>query len=311
MAKHEPASYVGRFAPSPTGPLHFGSLVAATASYLQARAHNGRWLLRIEDIDPPREQVGATDLIMSALDRYGFQWDDQVIFQSCRLDEHGTAIQTLLDNGLAYPCGCSRRDLKDAPRGPLGPIYPGTCRAGCTATETAIRLRTTDEPIVFLDALQGSQAQNLELESGDFVIRRRDGLIAYHLAVVVDDAIDGVTEVVRGIDLMDSTPRQIWLQRLLGYRTPNYAHIPVVTHPNGDKLSKLTGAPGIPMRDVTRVLCAALVALQQKPPLSLQQSGLAELWQWAIDNWHIRALQGQTAVNTNSPALAAVGPGIW
>jgi glutamyl-Q tRNA(Asp) synthetase len=311
METREPAPYVGRFAPSPTGPLHFGSLVAATASYLQAKAHDGRWLLRIEDIDPPREQAGATDAILNALDRYGFEWDEEIIFQSGRLEAHERAVQSLLDRKLAYPCSCSRRDLADAPRGPLGSIYPGTCRDGCDAAETAIRLRTTHAPISFVDGLQGLQTQHLERDSGDFIIRRRDGLIAYHLAVVVDDAIDGITEIVRGIDLMDSTPRQIWLQQLLGCGTPDYAHIPVVTHPNGDKLSKLTGAPGIPLHDATRALCAALVALQQEPPSSLQDCGLAEVWQWAIENWQIHAMQGQTAVSTDSAPMAALGRRIW
>ena len=247
MLAREPAPYVGRFAPSPTGPLHFGSLVAGVASYLQARARNGQWLLRIEDIDPPREQPGATGLIIEAMERYGFEWDGDIIYQSVSAEEHDAALSTLLEREQAYPCGCSRRDLAEAPRGALGIIYPGTCRAGCDAEETAIRLITTNETIQFNDALQGPQSQALERESGDFVIRRRDGLVAYHLAVVVDDALEGVTDVVRGIDLMDSTPRQIWLQRLLGYRTPTYAHIPVITHENGDKLSKLTGAPGISM----------------------------------------------------------------
>lgn len=309
--RHEPAPYVGRFAPSPTGPLHFGSLVAAVASYLQARNHEGKWLLRVEDIDPPREQAGATDAILKALDRYGFEWDGDVIFQSDSLEAHEAALRSLQDRELAYPCSCSRRDLEGARRGTLGIIYPGTCRNGCVAAETAIRLRTTNAPISFVDTLQGLQTQHLESESGDFVIRRRDGLIAYQLAVVVDDQIEGITEVVRGIDLMDSTPRQIWLQQLLGYQTPDYAHIPVVTHPNGDKLSKLTGASGIPMTGKARALVATLVALGQKPPQTLQDCGLADVWQWAVENWQIGALQGQTAVSTDSAAMATIENGFW
>ncbi|RZV36525.1 MAG: tRNA glutamyl-Q(34) synthetase GluQRS, partial [Chromatiales bacterium] len=196
----EHGSYVGRFAPSPTGPLHFGSLVAATASYLQAKVSKGRWLLRIEDIDPPREQPGATEAIIKALEICGFEWHADVIFQSSSHAEHEQALRSLLDQELAYPCGCSRRDLADVPRGPLGTIYPGTCRDGCDKPETAIRLRTTDKPVEFVDGLQGRQSQNLETESGDFIVRRRDGLIAYHLAVVVSDALEGITEIVRGID---------------------------------------------------------------------------------------------------------------
>ena len=307
----EPDPYVGRFAPSPTGPLHFGSLVAATASYLQARANNGRWLLRIEDIDPPRSQQGATDSILRALEKYGFEWHAEVIFQSQSHAAHEAALQSLLDRDLAYPCGCSRSDLAGAPRGALGIIYPGTCRNRCDAADTAIRLRTSDAPISFLDGLQGLQTQRLESESGDFVIRRRDGLIAYHLAVVVSDALEGITEIVRGIDLMDSTPRQIWLQRLLGYPTPNYLHIPVITHPNGDKLSKLTGAKPIPLDDAVPALFAALVALRQEPPETLLQERLPLLWQWSVENWRIDALQGISAIRTDSETLTVAGSGLW
>lgn len=290
------AQYVGRFAPSPTGPLHFGSLVAAVASYLQARTNRGRWLLRIEDIDPPREQAGASETIVRALQHYGFEWDGEIILQSASAAAHAQALQQLTDLGHAYPCGCSRRQLADVPRGPLGPIYPGTCRAGCELHETAIRVRTDDQVIEFDDGLQGTHAQRLESESGDFVIRRRDGLIAYQLAVVVNDQLEGITEVVRGIDLIDSTPRQIWLQRLLGYRTPRYVHIPVVTHENGDKLSKLTGAPAIPWDNAPAVLVSALRALQQGPPNALAQSTLAEIWDWAMQNWCLDSMRAIAAV---------------
>lgn len=301
MLTREPAPYIGRFAPSPTGPLHFGSLVAAVASYLQAKSHAGLWLLRIEDIDPPREQAGATDAILAALERFGFEWDGDVIFQSDSQRAHEAALQSLLQRDLAYPCGCSRRDLADVPRGPLGVIYPGTCRSGCDASETAIRLRTNNQPISFEDALQGERTQCLERESGDFVIRRRDGLVAYQLAVVVDDELQGVTEIVRGVDIVDSTPRQIWLQRLLGYRTPVYAHIPVITHPNGDKLSKLTGAPAIGLRNMSVTLVAALSALQQRPPDELQFDSLSNIWRWATANWRLEALRGTTAICSKSP----------
>ena len=297
MQTREPAPYVGRFAPSPTGPLHFGSLVAAVASYLQAKAHDGRWLLRIEDIDPPREQAGASEIIIEALVRYGFRWHGDLSYQSSSLVVHEAALQELAERGLAYPCSCSRRDLEESPRGPLGTIYPGTCRNGCDASETAIRLRTNNEPVEFDDGLQGPQSQMLESESGDFIIRRRDGLIAYHLAVVVDDALQGITEVVRGIDLMDSTPRQIWLQKQLGYSTPNYIHIPVITHADGNKLSKLTGAAGIPLDNIENTLVAALDALAQAPPPDLAQSDLQEIWSWAIENWRIENLADQQAVS--------------
>ena len=277
--------------------MHFGSLVAAVASYLQARAHNGRWLVRIEDIDPPREMPGAAASILAALDAYGFEWDDDPTYQSASAEAHGEALSSLLERRLAYRCGCSRKDLAEAPRGPLGTIYPGTCRGGCNAPETAIRLRTNDEPIGFDDALQGAQVQRLESESGDFVIKRRDGLIAYQLAVVVDDDLQGVTEVVRGIDIMDSTPRQIWLQRLLDYATPDYMHFAVITHPDGDKLSKLTGAPGIPVDEPRPLLVGALAALQQHPPDALSTASLDEIWQWATANWAPSSLIGLEAIS--------------
>ena len=311
MLTREPASYVGRFAPSPTGPLHFGSLVAAVASYLQARVQNGRWLLRIEDIDPPRAQPGSTSAILSALEHYGFEWDGDVIFQSNSREAHEAALLSLLDRQLAYPCGCSRRALENVPRGPLGTIYPGTCRDGCDATETAIRVRTTDAPIAFMDRLQGLQSQRLESESGDFIIRRRDRLVAYQLAVVVNDEIEGVTEVVRGLDLMDSTPRQIWLQRQLGYRTLRYVHIPVITHPNGDKLSKLTGAIGLPTKGRNGILRAALLALRQGAPADLEYAGLPDIWAWALENWDLDALRGETAIPTDSATLAGIDHALW
>lgn len=287
MQTREPVPYIGRFAPSPTGPLHFGSLVAAVASYLQARVNDGLWLLRIEDIDPPREQPGASGEIVRTLERYGFEWDGDVIFQSTSSDAHEAGLASLIKHKLAYRCSCSRRDLTDAPRGSMGTIYPGICRDGCDAGETAIRVRTDNSEIGFEDLLQSRITQQLESESGDFIIQRRDGLIAYHLAVVVDDEIQGVTEIVRGIDLIDSTPRQIWLQQLLAFQTPSYAHIPVVTHADGDKLSKLTGAPGISQDEVEDTLVEALVVLQQRPPPELARATLPEIWSWATRNWQL------------------------
>ena len=296
MRMREPVPYVGRFAPSPTGPLHFGSLVAAVASYLQARVNHGRWLLRIEDIDPPREQAGATEQIIEALALYGFEWDGDTLFQSSSQKAHQEALQYLLEHHFAYRCRCSRRDLANVARGPLGTIYPGSCRAGCEPGEAAIRVRTTDSQITFEDELQGPIVSSLESESGDFVVRRRDGLIAYQLAVVVDDEIQGITEVVRGIDLLDSTPRQIWLQQLLGYQTPNYMHIPVITHSDGDKLSKLTGAAAIPLDAIEKTLVAALVALQQEPPPNLAQNTVEKIWNWAENNWSPEKLSGRKAI---------------
>ncbi len=292
----EADSYTGRFAPSPTGPLHFGSLLAAVASYLEARTRGGRWLVRIEDIDPPRQQRGADRLIIDALQRYGFEWDGEVSYQSQSSKLHEAARDRLIDAGLAYPCTCSRKMLADAPRGPLGSVYPGTCRNGSSGAEAAIRLRTNAEAVEFADRLQGPHRQCLEPESGDFIVYRRDGLVAYHLAVVVDDHKHGVTDIVRGMDLMDSTPRQIWLQRCLGYATPGYAHIPVVVHPDGSKLSKLTGAPPIPTVEVRPTLTAALAALKQDPPGALAEASLDGIWTWAMENWNLAALAGLETV---------------
>ena len=288
----EPAGYVGRFAPSPTGPLHFGSLLAAAASYAEARAQGGRWLLRIEDIDPPREVPGADRLILDALESYGLQWDGPVTYQSHFKPRHEAFVAELLDARLAYPCSCSRRELATVPRGPLGAIYPGTCRQGAASDDVAIRVRTTDEPVDFVDRLQGPQSQRLESESGDFVIRRRDGLIAYHLAVVIDDSDQGITEVVRGADLLDSTPRHIWLQRLLGFHTPTYAHIPIAVTADGEKLGKSTGADAIDSSEPSRAVFLALQALGQDPPPDLAPESPEIQWQWAIQHWNLAPLEG-------------------
>ncbi|MEX2430482.1 MAG: tRNA glutamyl-Q(34) synthetase GluQRS [Dehalococcoidia bacterium] len=291
------SAYTGRFAPSPTGPLHFGSLLAAIASFLQAKMRSGgRWLLRIEDIDPPREQPGADAAILRALETYGFEWDGAVSYQSRSSDKHRAALASLMEAGHAYRCSCSRQDLSATPRGPLGAIYPGTCRNGCRSGDTAIRVITHDRPVIFNDLLQGQQSQRLESESGDFVIQRRDALIAYHLAVVVDDFEQGISEVVRGVDLLDSTPRQIHLQRLLGYRTPAYAHIPVAVHPDGQKLSKLTGAAPISLDVVQPTLVAGLQALGQGPPAGLEDADLRDIWKWALANWRIEPLAGHRSV---------------
>jgi glutamyl-Q tRNA(Asp) synthetase len=296
MPAPEPAQYVGRFAPSPTGPLHFGSLLAAVASYLQAKSRSGLWLLRVEDIDPPRQQAGAVDEILTALERYGFEWDGPVSYQDDNQARHLQVIAELREAGRAYPCSCSRRDLAQARRGPLGAIYPGTCRDGFEGGDFAIRVRTNGDAIEFIDVLQGRHRQHLESESGDFVILRRDGLIAYHLAVVVDDYVQGITEIVRGIDLLDSTPRQIHLQRMLGYRTPEYLHIPVAENDQGQKLSKLTGAAAIPLDDVRRTLVNSLDALGQQPPPELAESSLNDIWSWAIKHWQAAVMAGQTAI---------------
>ncbi len=294
-AKPSPG-YVGRFAPSPTGPLHFGSLLSAAASYLQAKAARGRWLVRMEDIDPPREPPGADTEILRALEHYGFAWDGPVLYQSREAARHRALVESLIARGEAYRCGCSRRALAGARRGPLGPIYPGTCRNGTRARRTAIRVRTNDAPIAFDDRLQGRQTQRLESESGDFVILRRDGLIAYQLAVVADDAAQGVTEVVRGVDLLDSTPRQLHLQRLLGLPTPAYAHFPLAVNARGEKLGKSTGAPAVSLGDPRPVLLDVLGALGQPAPADLGAASLASIWAFAIEHWEPGTLAGRRQV---------------
>ena len=266
--------------------------MAAAASYAQARANGGEWLVRIEDIDPPREQPGSDTAILQALEAYGFEWDGPVTYQSAFVDRHEAVVADLLTSGMAYPCSCSRRDLANAPRGPLGAIYPGTCRTGCTAEEVAVRIRTNDEPISFTDALQGTQSLRLESESGDFVVKRRDGLIAYHLAVVVDDHDQGITEIVRGIDLIDSTPRHIWLQRVLGLHVPDYMHIPVAINEEQQKLSKLTGAAGLRVTETAPILIAALKALNQAISDSFDASTVGEIWDWVAANWEPGRMRG-------------------
>lgn len=280
--------YIGRFAPSPTGPLHVGSLIAATASYLQARSVGGTWLLRIEDLDPPREMPGASDEILRTLEAYGFSWDGAVLYQSQRHAIYQEVLDRLTVAGLVYPCACTRSEIADSTLGgPHGPVYPGTCRHGLPAGRAprALRVRSTGAGIEYVDALLGHQCHDLETEIGDFVVRRADGLYAYQLAVVLDDALQGVTQVVRGSDLLDSTPRQIHLQRLLGLPTPGYLHVPVAVDPRGEKLSKQTGAAPLGRNRPAKTLAAVLKFLGQRPPADLCDADLDALWQWAIIHW--------------------------
>jgi glutamyl-Q tRNA(Asp) synthetase len=290
--------YRGRFAPSPTGPLHFGSLLAAAGSWLDARAAGGEWLLRIEDLDPPREPPGAIDEILRTLEAFGLWWDGEVVFQSRRLPIYEAALDRLGAAGWAYPCICSRKRIEAANRQrgrPGDRRYPGTCRTlpAAAARKTRIlRVRTTPEPIAILDRLQGPFAQSLEGEVGDFVLRRREGYIAYQLAVVVDDALQGITDVVRGTDLLDSTPRQVWLQRLLDYPTPRYMHLPVVIAPGGEKLSKQTGAAAVDAGRAGELAWRILADLGQAPPPELRGAAPPELWAWGITHWHPQQLAG-------------------
>lgn len=256
----------GRFAPSPTGPLHVGSLVAAVASWLFARRDDGRWLVRVEDIDTPRVVPGSAEEILAALRRYGLEWDGEVVWQSRRIDRYEAALQRLREKRLVYDCACSRAELQRAASAPNGAeaVYPGFCRDGLPAGKTAraIRFRAPDEAIAFDDLLRGHIEECVSARTGDFVVRRADGLFAYQLAVVVDDAEQGVTQVVRGADLLDSTARQIALQRALDYPTPQYAHVPLVYGPDGTKLGKRDGALPLPQLDEARVRETLALALR-------------------------------------------------
>ncbi len=285
-----PPAYVGRFAPSPTGPLHFGSLVTACASFLEALRRQGQWLLRIEDLDRDRNLPGAAAAILADLERFGFQWHGPVVHQSEREPLYRAAFEQLSSRGLVYPCGCSRKELAA-----FGPVYPGICSNGLPPGKQprSWRLRVHGE-IEFVDGIQGRFRQTLPSDAGDFVVLRADGMFAYQLAVVVDDAAQGVTDVVRGADLLDSTPRQIFLQRQLALPTPSYMHVPVVLDTRGDKLSKQTLAPGFDLRQPGPQLWEALRFLAQNPPATLRQAPVSELWQWARHAWNARNVPATT-----------------
>lgn len=272
-------NYVGRFAPSPTGDLHFGSLVAAVASYLQAKKSGGKWLLRIEDIDPPREVAGSATGIIQDLSRFGLIPDEPVLFQSCRSKAYENACEQLLLSARAYWCGCSRKDLP-----PTG-IYPGTCRQGIPQGRKprAIRIKVDTGTIRFHDRLQGKVIDDLQSTVGDFVIRRADGMFAYQLAVVIDDAFQNITEIVRGADLLDSTARQIYLQTCLKLPVPDYVHIPIALLPDGSKLSKSSRSDPVRRETPASALRLALAFLGHLAP----QQNLAGTWDWALEHWSL------------------------
>jgi glutamyl-Q tRNA(Asp) synthetase len=275
-------AYIGRFAPSPTGPLHFGSLVAALASFLDARFHNGKWLVRIEDIDPPREQPGADQLIIRVLDQFGLHWDDTILYQSSRLEAYYTLLAELRHMEMLFPCTCSRRETGD--------VYRGKCcqrQFDSLNAPYSIRLKLRDDSTIeFLDRFQGASSLNLKESVGEFVVRRKDELIAYQLAVVADDEYQRISHIVRGADLMDSTFRQIYIQKVLGYRTPNYGHVPIITDSVGNKLSKQSHAPELDLGSLQACLISALRALGQKPPDELAHSTVSELLAWGIEHWN-------------------------
>ena len=272
--------YIGRFAPSPTGHLHFGSLISALASYLQARKSGGKWLVRIEDIDPPREVPGSAASILRDLQLLGLIHDDIILYQSRRTLAYETVVKRLLNQGKAFWCGCSRKDL------PPGGIYPGTCRNGVPTgrAHRAVRLKVPDEEIFFTDLIQGETKENLAESVGDFIVLRADGLPAYQLAVVVDDAFQGVTEVVRGMDLFPSTARQIYLHRQLGTPVPVYAHHPLAVQRDGNKLGKRFGSVPVSKMAADEALFHALRFLGQSPPNGVSAG---ELVNWAKVHWRL------------------------
>jgi glutamyl-Q tRNA(Asp) synthetase len=328
--------YRGRFAPSPTGPLHFGSLIAAVGGYLDAKHHQGQWLVRMEDLDTPRTVKGAADNILRTLEAFGLYWDEEVLYQSQRTDAYEEALRKLQQSGAVYPCACTRKEIADSVlHGIEGQIYPGTCRNGIPAGREgrAWRVRTDIPPSVrpdpsaklrtkglvegysghidrlrtgfddlgpnglkieFTDALQGHITQYLESKIGDFVVKRADGLFAYQLAVVVDDAFQCITHVVRGSDLLSSTPRQIYLQRLLGLTIPAYMHLPVAVNTQGEKLSKQTLAAPVDAHNVSGTLWHALEFLHQEPPAELASCKQKEILEWAIARWNRDKLKGIT-----------------
>jgi glutamyl-Q tRNA(Asp) synthetase len=280
----------GRFAPSPTGPLHFGSLVAALGSYADARNCGGEWLLRMEDLDPPREIPGAADDILRALEAFGFEWDGAATYQSERVELYQDALARLAAAGTTYACACSRREIADSSvTGTDGSqVYPGTCSRGLAPGRTprATRVRVDAQVVEVDDAVQGCVRQTLERDVGDFVLRRADGCFAYQLAVVVDDAAQGITAVVRGADLLDSTPRQIFLQRLLGFPTPAYLHLPIATNAGGEKLSKQTLATALDRAQAGATLTRALRFLGQHTPEDLARESAREVLSFAIAHWN-------------------------
>ncbi|MFZ5557583.1 MAG: tRNA glutamyl-Q(34) synthetase GluQRS [Pseudomonadota bacterium] len=298
-----PPPYRGRFAPSPTGPLHFGSLVTAVGSFLEARTRGGAWLLRMEDLDRPREQPRARDAILRTLEACGLTWDGPVAAQSRRTEAYHAALHRLAHAGAAFPCACSRREIADsAVAGIEGPVYPGTCRGGLPhgRRPRAIRVLTAGaEPVVFADALQGEVRQDVAAEAGDFIIYRADRIVAYQLAVVVDDALQGITDVVRGADLLHSTPRQILLQRLLGLPTPRYVHLPVAVNAAGEKLSKQTRASAVDVAHPVPALVAAMRFLGHPPP-GLEAASVATFWQWALENWRLERVPRAAAIRVDA-----------
>ena len=290
---------LGRFAPSPTGPLHLGSLLAAVGSYLDARAAGGRWLVRIEDLDTPRVVPGCADQQLRILESFGFEWDGDVLYQSTRREAYRDAMANLAASGRTFRCSCTRKELAGiAASEDEAQRYPGTCRRGpARPGPTSLRFRVGDAPIHFDDLFLGPQ---VFADIGDVVIERRDGVATYQLAVVVDDEFQSVTRVVRGADLLASTPWQIELQRALGFARPIYGHLPLVTEPDGTKLSKSRRALPLDLTAAPRQLVSTLTYLSQAPPPELAHSSIKDVWKWAVAHWNPQALAGSAEVRLSA-----------
>ncbi len=278
----------GRFAPSPTGPLHYGSLLAAVASYLNIRSKNGTWLVRIDDLDPPREMAGAASDILHSLESFGLHWDSDIVYQSRRLRAYDEALTKLQQKELIYPCSCSRKDI--VKRGET--VYTGHCRNGHNKIQkhNSIRIKVPQQTINWSDMVQGPQSADIFQDYGDFIVRRADDLHAYHLAVVVDDAYQGITESIRGADLLSSTFAQIYLQQVLDIEPPQYAHIPVAVNSFGEKLSKQSGAAPVSRQDPPRTLFKTLKDLGQNPPKDLEASSTSDILHWGKKNWDLQKI---------------------
>ena len=317
-SRNSATAYRGRFAPSPSGPLHFGSLVSALASFLHARHCGGDWLVRIEDLDPPREQPGADRKILEALEAHGLHWDGQVWYQSERLDAYAGILADLRQHGLAYPCNCTRKDLRA-----MGGIYDGRCRRRRTEPEEpfAWRLKLYDLPeaiadlnetLGFEDLFQGYQQNNLRRDLSDPVIKRKDGLFAYQLAVVTDDIAQGVTHVIRGSDLLELSVGQLACFYLLGGQPPRFGHVPTAINAAGQKLSKQHGAPALQNHRASDNLWQALTFLGQNPPLQLAGASPEELLDWGHRNWRSETLDGLEKLAPGEfRAESDAGAGVW
>ena len=286
-------AYIGRFAPSPTGPLHLGSLYTALASYLDARSQQGQWLLRIDDLDHFRIIPEATDQILTVLDKLGLHWDDKIYYQSQHIEHYQAILERLEQDNWLYPCTCTRKKLAAS-----GPPYPGYCRQKKIAADStfALRIRTKQQPIVFKARLQGRIEQNLQQSCGDFILKRKDDVIAYQLAEIVDERQQNITHIVRGFDLLDSTPRQIYLQQCLGLPQPDYMHIPVIVDQHGIKLSKQTHAEAVSAKHPEKTLWLLLNLLRQQPPETLQQASAREILSWGIEHWKPEKLKKIRAI---------------